>query len=177
MINEFSEITGVSVDAILGRSRKENVAIYRAVYWWLLREAGFLYPEIGRMNGRSHSAIYTAVKGILDGLSVGDKQIKTIVDKTKHLKYKYMSNINRSVHISAPSKSYDLQKETFIFENIKCEYCNGEGGFVRNEASYSYDPAKGIEFIPCKVCKGAKKVKAIVSVVWEPDGDIIDTKI
>lgn len=172
MINEFSEITGMPVDTILGHSRKENAAIHRAVYWYMLHETGYSYPEIGQLNGRTHGAVHTAVKGIVSGLSVGDRQIKEIFDKTKHLKYKYMSEINRAVHITAPSKNYHLEKETFVFENIKCEKCNGAGGGFIDERSFNYDPQKGIEAIPCRLCKGSGKVKAVVIVEWLSDGVI-----
>jgi len=169
MIHEFSTLVNIPVCDLLGRSRKRETALHRAVYWWLLHGAGYSYSEISRLNDRTPPAVLSAVRMIENALSVGDRELAGIVDKVKHLKYKYMSQVNRSVHITAPSKVYDLQKETFVFDNIKCEYCNGSGGTVINERSFNYDPAKGEGFVPCTVCKGAKRVKATVRVVWEPD--------
>jgi len=178
MINEFSELTGISVDAILGRSRKKNIALHRAVYWRLLHDVGYSYSEIGRLNDRTHAAVMSAVKMVNDALSVGIVEIKEIVNKTKYLKNKYMLTVRMSIDLEAPDKPVSVTQEDQIQSHtlsaMKCACCNGAGWFYQGGYMKKFkQDLNAPNWTKCRVCKGTGKVKAVVSVNWLPDGDVI----
>ncbi|MFV0310838.1 MAG: helix-turn-helix domain-containing protein [Dysgonomonas sp.] len=85
MIHEFSILVNISVDDLLGRSRKKEIALHRAVYWWLLHRVGFSYAAIGRLNERKHCSIRIAVIKIDFQVMHHVSDTMEIVDKVKHL--------------------------------------------------------------------------------------------
>lgn len=173
MITEFSKITGVPIDAILGRCRNENIAIHRAVYYRLLYEAGFSYPQIGKLNSRTHATILRAVKMVENALFVGDKNIKQIVDKTEHLKIDYMINLKQILELRPPERLGEKEQTREVLFP-RCCYCNGKGWFYYN-GKHKKD-VKEPNYTPCPYCNGTGKVKAVVVVSWVPDGDVKEVK-
>lgn len=85
MITEFSKAVCVPELQILGRGRG-RLADIREVYWYLLRENGFSYCEIGRLCERTHATIMSGVRRIWELLDSGDKEITRICELTKHIK-------------------------------------------------------------------------------------------
>lgn len=56
-------------------------------------------------------------------------------------------------------------REEYVFPDFACPYCNERGGFVdRTNETYFNDP----DWIVCKVCNGAKRIFAEVTVQWFP---------
>jgi len=56
--------------------------------------------------------------------------------------------------------------ESFEFSEFECKYCNGRGGFIDDSnATYFNDP----DWIVCKICDGAKKLTAKVTIDWLPN--------
>lgn len=88
MILEFSERTGLSVDEILGASRKKEVVAARQLYWKLLREAGeFSYSEIGSLSGREHGTIIHGVRVATERIEVRDELVLPMWEKVKDLHF------------------------------------------------------------------------------------------
>ncbi len=179
MITEFSKITGVPIDAILGRSRKKNIAIHRAVYWRLLHLMGFSYPQIAKLNERkTHATIMSAVKMIENALSFGIGEIKEINEKTKHLKNKYMCQLEQNVKLVPPSgKLGDMQNKTLEAYFQRCEVCNGEGWFYISDWAQKFKKdSNDPNYELCSCCKGTGKIKAVVTIEWLPYGDVKEVK-
>lgn len=57
--------------------------------------------------------------------------------------------------------SYKGLTETIVSGGYKCEYCQGNGYFWKEE---------GFEHVkdPCPVCKGSGRLKAVVTIEWKP---------
>lgn len=85
MIHEFSALVNIPACDLLGRSRKKEIALHRAVYWWLLHRVGFSYAAIGRLNERTHTSIRIAVIKVDFQVMRGVSDTMEIVDKVKHL--------------------------------------------------------------------------------------------
>ncbi len=85
MINHYSKIVGMPPLVILGRSRTAEIALVRAVYWWMLHEVGFSYNEIGRLNDRTHANVRHCILNIEQSISVLDPQVMCLVDKVRLL--------------------------------------------------------------------------------------------
>lgn len=64
IIETVAEKHGMSVDEIMSRSRKDRIVAARHEAFYLLREAGYSYPQIGRFfGGMDHTtALHGAVK-------------------------------------------------------------------------------------------------------------------
>ena len=177
MINEFSQITGIPADTILGHSRKKKIAIHRAIYWRLLHQTGFSYPQIAKLNDRkNHTTIMSAVKMVENALSVGIVEIKQIDEKTKHLKEEYMLSVEQIIRISPPEVIGERrQTREVIF--CRCGYCKGKGWFYNDGWAEKFkQDLKAPNNKPCLYCKGTGKVKALVTVDWLPHGDVIEVK-
>lgn len=71
-----------------------------------------------------------------------------------------MSKQNHTISIEP---TYTAVKEQFMFHGFECPNCNGLG-----EIFNSYY-GNEIERVECKICKGAKKIKAKVDIEWFPD--------
>jgi len=54
-----SDITGYRAEAITGRSRKRFIVRVRQAVYFVAREQGHSYPDIGRRLGRDHSTVIT----------------------------------------------------------------------------------------------------------------------
>lgn len=52
----------VTIDELCGRNRSATVARARAALCWELRRKGLSYPEIGRLVGRDHRSVMSAVE-------------------------------------------------------------------------------------------------------------------
>lgn len=75
-----------------------------------------------------------------------------------------MSKKNQVLLITPPLFPREHHCETETFSGLPCTYCHGNGWIPtlgeRNEH----------ERTACPVCKGRKKLKAVVTVKWMPDG-------
>ena len=63
-VERVSAELGVTVGDILSRTRLRHVAHARAVVAWVLRQHELSFPAIGRLLGRDHTSIMTAVRKI-----------------------------------------------------------------------------------------------------------------
>jgi chromosomal replication initiation ATPase DnaA len=86
MITEFAKATNIPVDTLLSRDKARNIADYRHVYWYLLRQSGFTVCTIARLNNVTHASVISAINKIKVLLTVKDKRITAIYELTKHIK-------------------------------------------------------------------------------------------
>ena len=70
-------------------------------------------------------------------------------------------SVLRHTLILIPDKYSD--KEVKQVRDMECPRCNGRGGFSEQIGHDKY------KFTTCSLCVGAKKVKATVTIKWEPD--------
>lgn len=86
MIKEFSKLTGIAPERILGDDRSPEVSCARQLYWKILREKRrYTYREIGEMNSRDTSTILLGLKRINGLLYSRDELALTTWNKVKHL--------------------------------------------------------------------------------------------
>ena len=85
MITEFSKLTCVSIDDLLGTTRVSHISAMRQMYWKLLATKGFTREQIGTMNSRNHSTITVGIKHI-NGLIETDLYCAEIWEKVKSIK-------------------------------------------------------------------------------------------
>jgi chromosomal replication initiation ATPase DnaA len=62
IVNEIVLKTGITREAIFARDRRRHVMVARLMLYRELRAYNLSYPTIGRLLGRDHSTILTAVK-------------------------------------------------------------------------------------------------------------------
>jgi hypothetical protein len=84
MITQFSALTCISIQDILGNSREENICDARHVYWCLLYQAGYSLSVIARLNDRKHSSVLHGINRIKH-LKDSDKRIRRIYEQTSGL--------------------------------------------------------------------------------------------
>lgn len=85
MVIEFSKITGVSVESLLGTSQMRYISAMRQMYWRLLSERGFTREQIGAINGRNQSSITLGIKHI-NGLIETDIYLAELWEKVRLIK-------------------------------------------------------------------------------------------
>lgn len=73
-----------------------------------------------------------------------------------------MSSLRHTIDI-IPDK-YNV-KETGVVDDFICPRCDGRGIFSEQVGRDEYVDT------PCCMCGGAKKVKAVIVIQWEPDFD------
>lgn len=86
MIVEFAKRTGISMEKLLGKSRRREIVEARQLYWYLLFQEGFSYQEIGELNGRVRSTIYFAVQKVEFLLQENDPVFSQMYDKVTDLR-------------------------------------------------------------------------------------------
>lgn len=74
-----------------------------------------------------------------------------------------MSKNQQIIMISPPKFLKERNSERIISQGHVCSYCQGNGYFWK-EDSYG-EPVKD----PCPVCKGNKKLKAVINIRWEAE--------
>ena len=74
-----------------------------------------------------------------------------------------MSKKVNNLLIQPPLFLKEAAREQEIFHGMKCTHCHGNGFFWQNNA---YGER---EKIPCTVCKGTKRLKAVVTIEWQAD--------
>lgn len=60
--SEFALEHGVTLEAVLGRSRTKAVVAARHALWRHVRALGLSYPEIGELFGVDHTSVYQACR-------------------------------------------------------------------------------------------------------------------
>ena len=80
-IEEFIELsnlsnTGITKDDITGRSRKEEVAIAREVYWYCLNLQGLGYRRISRIDGRRKQTILSGIRTVKNLIETNHPLVK-----------------------------------------------------------------------------------------------------
>jgi chromosomal replication initiation ATPase DnaA len=85
MIDEFIKLTKIPGSTILSREKARNVADYRHVYWYLLKQAGFSVCSIASLNDVTHASVVYALNKVNVLLKLKDKRITGIYELTKHL--------------------------------------------------------------------------------------------
>lgn len=74
MVIYVSNITGIPVEIIIGRSRDPKVSCVRQLYWKLLREKKrYTFRKIGELNDRDTSSVQLGVQRVNNLLETGDK--------------------------------------------------------------------------------------------------------
>lgn len=74
-----------------------------------------------------------------------------------------MSKKRQILEIVPPLFPKDQPVERMEFGGIKCTYCHGNGWFwAENRLGERYKE-------PCPVCRGAARMKAVVTVEWKAD--------
>ncbi|MDR2919705.1 MAG: hypothetical protein LBV72_10130 [Tannerella sp.] len=69
----------------------------------------------------------------------------------------------QTTNITIRTPEFQSKSELFILPGYRCPVCNGRGSFTNETGHDQYKED------PCSYCKGARKVKAVVSIKWEPD--------
>lgn len=59
---EVSEVSGVSIDEMKGRSRNKHTVSARQLCYWQGRKAGLSLPEIGRFFNRDHTTVLSGIR-------------------------------------------------------------------------------------------------------------------
>lgn len=86
MIVEVSKKTGIPVEMILGRSRKQKVSCVRQLYWKLLREKKrYTFRLIGELNDRDVSSVQLGVKRVNNLLEARDEMACGLWNQLKGL--------------------------------------------------------------------------------------------
>lgn len=140
MIKEFCKILKINESDVLGHSRTNGLAIARHIYFWLLYQSGYTYPEIGRLNGRTHATVLRSVRLVDDALNVVDRQIVDMWFKVKDLR---ASKTEISQHV--------------LLRMFCCPCCSGTGKVVIFEDYLGLEPP---ESDICEVCEGKGEVLA-----------------
>ncbi|WP_416349488.1 helix-turn-helix domain-containing protein [Proteiniphilum sp.] len=86
MICDVSVRTGMHVDDILGRSRIQDIALVRQLYWKLLRmKKSYSFKTIGRLCERNHSTIVNGIKHVDSLLEINDEYAVKMWNKVKDI--------------------------------------------------------------------------------------------
>ena len=84
MILEVSNITGIPVEVILGRSRDPEVSCVRQLYWKILRDKKhYTFRRIAELNERETSSIQLGIKRVNNLLDTGDSMAREFWNKIK----------------------------------------------------------------------------------------------
>lgn len=75
-----------------------------------------------------------------------------------------MSKRQNGVLITAPLFGTGQEREEF--NGYSCGYCQGEGWHWNPEIIHERVKS------PCPKCGGTGKVKAVVTIDWQPDGEV-----
>lgn len=59
---DVSEVSGVSIDEMKGRSRNRQTVDARQLCYWQGRKAGLSLPEIGRFFNRDHTTVLSGLR-------------------------------------------------------------------------------------------------------------------
>jgi len=70
-----------------------------------------------------------------------------------------MSNRKEMIVIEPDAR---IRKEVFCTKPMTCPYCNGRGGFIRDNAYGQTEDA-------CPDCDGTGEVIALVTIDWKPN--------
>lgn len=88
MINEFTELSGVTLEELFCDSRSPRIVCARQLYWKLLKEKGRLtYRDIKGKSNRDMATISEGLKRVNGLLDTGDELATSMWDKVKHLNY------------------------------------------------------------------------------------------
>ena len=63
----ITAVTGVSIEAMLGRSRLARISDARQRLWAALWRAGWSIGEIGRTLGRDHTTVISGLRRVVPG--------------------------------------------------------------------------------------------------------------
>lgn len=167
MLSEFVKITGVKLPDLLGKTRNADVVAARHVYWLLLRCSGLEFKQIARIVNRKYPAIIQGIQSVKGLLTVNDKKVVDIYNKTKHLIKTDMSKIKSFIELHVPQNK-DSMKATFA-DTKECGCCNGKGyiyygGYNEKFKENIDDPDEK----PCPCCYGSGKLECEITINWKP---------
>lgn len=172
MITEFSRLTGVPVDDLLGQSRKTPLKDYRHVYWWLLSMLGYSDTKIAKLNGRTPATVLKGIDNVETLMQIGDSVITDIIEKVmpliEEIKYmrSIMTKIKQVLELSLPRNIHE-NKQELAGAIEECDVCHGKGylysgGFMKKYESDLNKP----DYSHCPICSGTGKIKVKVTVEW-----------
>ncbi|MCL2651554.1 MAG: hypothetical protein FWD60_11095 [Candidatus Azobacteroides sp.] len=72
----YAELINIPILEIKRKTRLQELAMARFVYWFYLNSEGYGFGEIGRMFGWNHSSIIYGIRKIENLISVNDKYVK-----------------------------------------------------------------------------------------------------
>lgn len=71
----------------------------------------------------------------------------------------------RSTIITVEPPVYNTDTEHIEIQNYTCPYCFGRGGWSEQIGRDKFEEHT------CKVCDGAKNIKAVITIEWKPDAN------
>ncbi|WP_353122096.1 hypothetical protein [Dysgonomonas capnocytophagoides] len=78
-----------------------------------------------------------------------------------------MSQIKETIEINLPESLYTSQKEVLKSKGHICPNCSGRGGWYYNQHDTEYYTTGNFRL--CHCCMGSGRVRAKVTIEWEPD--------
>ncbi|MDR0823909.1 MAG: hypothetical protein LBN74_02370 [Prevotella sp.] len=77
-VDKFIELSKLNItkEDITGKSRKEEVAIAREIYWYCLNTQGFGYRRISRLDGRCKQTILSGIRTVKNLIETNHSLIK-----------------------------------------------------------------------------------------------------
>lgn len=141
----------------------------RHVYWLLLKYSGWSYKQIAKNCNCGHPAVLYGIHSAFNLLSVNDKKIVEIYNKTRHLKTINMSKISQILTLSIPN-IYNYTNADSLTQNLQsditdCPRCQGKG-YIRVFVDSGMNPDEVDN--TCPVCKGHKRMQASINIEWKP---------
>ncbi|MDR1939018.1 MAG: hypothetical protein LBQ73_11065 [Tannerellaceae bacterium] len=161
IVGQFALALGISETDLLGTGKYFPLLDARHLLWFRLKEMDFSNREMEIALKRSHSCFIYARKRVLGLLKIGDNKISQMNEQTKHIQRKYMSTKQHSIVVGPPA--YRSKTEAYEFDGFLCPVCNGRKKFFTQTGHDAYDEK------PCSYCQSAGRVKAKVTINWEPD--------
>jgi hypothetical protein len=102
----------ISPDALLGRSTVRYIVVARHVAWYIERQRGLSFPQIGALYKRDHSAIQAAMNHMNERVAVHDKRyepaIAAIEEVLLHRAAARQKNAIAAVALACPTCGTDI---------------------------------------------------------------------
>lgn len=82
LLNTVCQLYGLSCRILRSRSRKNHISEARQLVWYVLRDYGWSFQQIGKAFGRDHTSVMHGVKRIQGRLSY-EPSLKTILERVR----------------------------------------------------------------------------------------------
>lgn len=91
-IEEYSEKTKIPVEDLKGKSRKQNIAIARELYWLYLNTNGYGYRKISQLDGRTPETILSGIRTIRNLIETNHPLIEPYKDLIESFSHQVTTN-------------------------------------------------------------------------------------